>query len=173
MINTVYRHKSDERPDRLARIMIELEVEAAWSTCQRLGVASALVTTDGQILVMARNGTPRGQQHCKSLASPDERCIFCIHAERNVINRAARMGIPTRGQHLFTLVRPCVGCANDIVEADIVGVYYRQPYLSDGKFEYVANMLEDRRIAFYQLEMSEQEKTFSAVLAEWRKTWTV
>src|SRR6478752_7887771 len=130
----------DNRPSKNARIMIELDLVSEWVTCQRGRVASALVNIDGVILVPARNGTPFGQKTCKELGAPlDERCLYCIHSEKNVINHAARQGVATNGQNLFTLKRPCIGCANAIVQAGIVAVYYRWEYDSDQHKDYVMN----------------------------------
>lgn len=162
----------DYRPDKVRRVMIELELMAEWSTCQRRRVASALVTDDFQVLIPARNGTPRNQPHCASLTSPDKRCEFCIHAEKNCINRAARLGIRTAGLHLVTLTRPCLGCSNDIVEADIASIYYRHDYDTDGQRDYVFDMFAKKGIHVERLAMQQQEQDFSTLLNAWRKTWT-
>lgn len=160
------------RPNKLARVFIDLETEAQWSTCQRLRVASALVTpNDFQILVLARNGAPSGQPHCYEVVRPDERCVICIHSEKNIINRAAKMGISTYGQGLVTLYRPCLGCSNDILEAGISFIYYRYEYDTDQNKEYVMNML-NRKIGIMHVPMSVEEQTFHAMIAGWRKTWT-
>lgn len=165
----------DARPNKTARVFIELEVMAQWSTCQRGRVGSALVNMDGVILVPSRNGTPYGRLPCSTIATPDKKCVYCVHSERNVINHAARLGVQTQGHNLVTLRRPCINCANDIVQAGIAAVYYRWQYNTDdglGGLQYVTDMFKDAGIYIVQMPMTEQESTFHQLLAEWRATWT-
>lgn len=163
----------DTRPDYQARVFIELEVMAQWATCQRGRVASALVDQRGVILVPARNGTPIGRPTCKELgADPNVRCPYCRHSEKNVINFAARFGVRTEGQYLYTLKRPCIDCASDIIQAGISFVYYREDYDSDGKRDYVIDMLTSSYVGIFQMRTTKQERSFSKMLAEWRQTWT-
>lgn len=163
----------DNRPKSQSRIMIELDLIRQWSTCQRGRVASALVNRDSVILVPARNGTPYGQPTCRELgADPRERCQYCIHSEKNVINHAARLGVQTQGHDIFTLKRPCIGCANDIVQANISGVYYREDYDTDNQRDYVMGMFKERGIFVRQLEPTTEELSFSKMLEDWRATWT-
>lgn len=166
------RERSDERPDKLSRVMIECELASAWATCQRGRVGSLLVTQEFQVLLSARNGTPSNQLHCNELTSPDERCQFCIHSETNIINRAARRGISTAGLYIVTLKRPCLGCSNNIVEAGIRQIYYREDYDTDQQKGYVFAMLAKAGVDLIQVHVSEQEKEFSKFLEEWRTNWT-
>lgn len=156
--------------------MIELEVMAQWVTCQRGRVASALVTSEGIITVPARNGTPYGSPTCAEIgADPKEKCPYCVHSEKNVINHAARLGVVTLGQRLYTLCRPCINCAHDIVQAGIKNVYYRWSYESDnayGGLGYVISLFDKAGIIFGRLEMSPEEETFHKMITEWRATWT-
>lgn len=166
----------DPRPSKLVRVIIELEVVAQWSTCQRGRVGSALVNIDGVILVPARNGTPYGMPDCSTYQSSDSKCMFCVHSERNVINHAARLGVQTQGHQLITLRRPCIDCANDIVQAGIGAVYYREPYYTDENMDglvYVKNLFSNASIHFEQLATTRQEEMFSNMLREWRSTWTI
>lgn len=162
---------NDLRPDRQARVMIELELASLWATCQRGKVASAIITMEWQVIISARNGTPRNQPHCAELTNPVSRCQFCIHSETNLINRAARRGIATEGLQIATLKRPCLGCANNIVEAGIAAVYYREDYDTDGQRNYVFNMFEKQNIFCRQLEMTLHEKEFSYMAGIWYDGW--
>src|SRR5690349_10209994 len=125
------------RPNADARIFMELELKAQWSTCQRGRTAAAIVDSNKVIRVPAYNGTPRNQVECRELATPDERCQFCVHAERNAINHAAIAGMATDFMNIYTLKRPCLACSNDIIQAGIVGVFYREEYDTDGQKDYV------------------------------------
>ncbi len=48
-----------------------------------------------------------------------EKYHWMEHAERNVINMAARLGISTEGGTLYTQGLPCVDCARGVVNAGI------------------------------------------------------
>lgn len=50
------------------------------------------------------------------------------HAEKQIIARAARLGIATQGADLVVTTFPCPGCAMDIVEAGIRRVYFSEGY---------------------------------------------
>lgn len=167
-----YHYKTDERPSKLARVFMAVELESQWATCQRGRVGSAIVTHEFQILLLARNGTPRNQPHCRTLTNPNERCQFCIHSETNLVNRAARSGLSIEGLTLVTLKRPCLGCSNNIVEANIGALYYREDYDTDEQKEYVLDMFAKKGIFVAKVPMSVQEHSFSILLESWRETWT-
>ena len=50
-------------------------------------------------------------------------CI-CVHAEQNAILAAARFGIAIQGSTMYTTMRPCFGCAKEMLQAQIRTVYY-------------------------------------------------
>lgn len=157
------------RPPKLNRIAYQVMLEAVFSTCQRAQVGASLFDLySGQILVLARNGTPSNQLHCNKLAKSDVRCIYCIHAERNSINRAARIGLQTRGLGMLSLLRPCISCANDILEAGIIKVYYLKEYNTDGQQDYVKQLLGTR---LEWLDIPDI-MLFETLLKEWKSLWT-
>lgn len=165
----------DKRPNKLARVFVELEVMAQWVTCQRGRVGSALIDMEGTILVPARNGTAIRMPTCRELgADPTVRCPYCIHSEKNVINFAAKNGIATRGHDLVTLCRPCINCAQDIIQAGIAAVHYRWSYETDnalGGVQLVNRMFEEASVLFFQHKMSREEETFNKMINEWRTSW--
>ena len=164
---------ADFRPNRDARVMMELDFMSQFATCQRGRVGSALVNRDRAILVPARNGAPYGRPSCALTEDIQVRCQKCVHSETNVINHAARFGVRTDGHDLFTLKRPCLGCANNIIQAGIAAVYYREEYDSDGQGTYVKDMLRESHIVVIHHKITPAEITFHAMLEEWRKAWAV
>lgn len=159
------------RPNKIERVFIELEIAALWSTCQRRRVGSALITFEWQVLITARNGTPVGQKHCQELATPDERCVYCIHSETNIINRAARMGLATQNKRMATLSRPCLGCSNNILEAGIGEIIYRDDYDTDGQKEYVMSMFRNAGIQVSKFEETPVVTAFREAIKTWEETW--
>jgi dCMP deaminase len=158
------------RPDNQTRIMTQLDLLRVYVTCTRLRVASALVSPAGLPVITSVNGAPMGIQHCNDRPAAEGRCVVCIHSEKNAINKAARYGISTFDFSLWTTHRPCVSCANDIVQVGIEAVYYRWDYDTDGQKDYVIDLFERSLIAVIQLEYTEEEKAFNDKLNEWA-TW--
>lgn len=154
---------------------MDTELASVWSTCVRLQVATTITDRDFVTVLTARNGVPIDKKHCNEYTDDEidraQRCFLCIHSERNAINQAAKLGVKLQGLNLFTLYRPCVGCANDLVQVQIGGLYYRHDYDSDGQKDYVLDMFKEVGTYVVQLEMTPEEVTFSKMLLEWKKTW--
>ncbi len=97
----------------------------------------ALIVLDNRIISTGYNGTPENMVNCldggcyrcanrdKSYKSGEayDLCI-CVHAEQNAILAAARFGISTAGSTMYTTMRPCFGCAKEMLQAQVRSVYY-------------------------------------------------
>lgn len=97
----------------------------------------ALIVLDHRIISTGYNGTPENMVNCldggcyrcanrdKSYKSGEayDLCI-CVHAEQNAILAAARFGIATAGSTMYTTMRPCFGCAKEMLQAQVRNVYY-------------------------------------------------
>lgn len=101
-------------------------------TCSRLQVG-AVLTRHGRVVATGWNGAPAGHPHCVHL--DDARCEVSIHAERNVIGFAARVGVATGGATLYCTHAPCSDCASVLVAAGIERVVYLTPYGSTAGVE--------------------------------------
>ena len=87
---------------------------------------------DNRIISTGYNGTPENMVNCldggcyrcanrdKSYKSGEayDLCI-CVHAEQNAILAAARFGISTAGSTMYTTMRPCFGCAKEMLQAQV------------------------------------------------------
>jgi dCMP deaminase len=97
----------------------------------------ALIVLDNRIISTGYKGTPENMVNCldggcyrcanrdKSYKSGEayDLCI-CVHAEQNAILAAARFGISTSGSTMYTTMRPCFGCAKEMLQAQVRSVYY-------------------------------------------------
>ena len=97
----------------------------------------AIVVLDNRIISTGYNGTPENMVNCldggcyrcanrdKAYKSGEayDLCI-CVHAEQNAILAAARFGISTAGSTMYTTMRPCFGCAKEMLQAQVRTVYY-------------------------------------------------
>lgn len=97
----------------------------------------AVIALNNRIVSTGYNGTPENMPNCleggcyrcenraKEFKSAEayDLCI-CVHAEQNAILAAARFGIGIQGTTMYTTLRPCFGCAKEMLQAQIKKVYY-------------------------------------------------
>jgi dCMP deaminase len=97
----------------------------------------AIIVLDNRIISTGYNGTPENMPNCldggcyrcanrdKTYKSGEayDLCI-CVHAEQNAILAAARFGISTSGSTMYTTMRPCFGCAKEMLQAQVRSVHY-------------------------------------------------
>src|SRR5579871_2631787 len=106
----------------------------------------AIIVLDNRIISTGYNGTPENMTNCldggcyrcanrdKSYKSGEayDLCI-CVHAEQNAILAAARFGISTSGSTMYTTMRPCFGCAKEMLQAQVRSVYYLHKWTPSAK----------------------------------------
>jgi dCMP deaminase len=123
------------RPDRIDYYMHIAMAVRRRASCigNRVG---AILVRDDRIISTGYNGTPEGARNCDEGGC--ERCAqrekyraghgydvcICVHAEQNALLSAARFGISTEGCSIYTTLRPCFGCAKELIQARVHGVYY-------------------------------------------------
>ncbi|HEX7120406.1 MAG TPA: dCMP deaminase family protein [Longimicrobiales bacterium] len=127
--------KQRTRPDRMEYYMGIAMAVRRRANCVGSRVGAILVLND-RIISTGYNGTPQGMPNCDEGGC--ERCAhrekyrpaqgydlcICVHAEQNALLSAARFGIPVEGSVLYTTMRPCFGCAKELLQARIHAVYY-------------------------------------------------
>jgi dCMP deaminase len=140
--------------------MASAKLWADRSTCSRSQVGVVIAAPDNRILSTGYNGAPAGMPHCThtctcsyererqmaiinkqmftALGHEDgchgqRACEVAVHAEANSIAWAARHGIWLEGSSMFTTLAPCLKCAQLIINAGILTVYYNAEYrITDG-----------------------------------------
>ncbi|MGO8813025.1 MAG: deoxycytidylate deaminase [Candidatus Sulfotelmatobacter sp.] len=97
----------------------------------------AVIALDNRIISTGYNGTPENMPNCMDggcyrCANRDQTyksgeaydlCI-CVHAEQNAVLAAARFGIAIQGSTVYTTMRPCFGCAKEMLQVQVYAVYY-------------------------------------------------
>ena len=105
------------------------------ANCMGSRVGAILVKND-RIISTGYNGTPSGMPNCDEGGCA--RCAnrgsypagmgydicICVHAEQNTLLAAARFGIGVEGAVLYTTLRPCFGCAKELLQAKVSGVFF-------------------------------------------------
>jgi dCMP deaminase len=123
----------------------------------------AVIVLNNRIISSGYNGTPENMPNCldggcyrcanrdKTYKSGEayDLCI-CVHAEQNAILAAARFGIAIEGSTMYTSLRPCFGCAKEMLQARIQTVYYLD--------EWSPNVREDA------LKTVEQKATYDKLM---------
>ena len=97
----------------------------------------AVLVLDDRIIATGYNGTPEDMPNCddggcRRCANREKQyesgqgydvCI-CVHAEQNALLSAARFGIRVGSSSVYTTMRPCFGCAKELLQAKVQAVYY-------------------------------------------------
>jgi len=94
---------------------------------------------DGRIIAKAYNEVLPDPQICekdgclrkkKNLSGGEgvEDC-FAIHAEVNLIAKAARAGLSLEGVDIYVTCFPCAVCAKALVQAGVARVFYLEDFL--------------------------------------------
>ena len=142
-----------ERPNRIRYYAgIALAVRAR-ANCIGNKVGAILVRDD-RIISTGYNGTPQGMRNCDEGGC--ERCAhrdrypagqgydvcICVHAEQNTLLSAARFGIAVEGASLYTTMKPCFGCAKELLQARVAAIYYLHDWTPGPAFAQQYAMLE-------------------------------
>lgn len=106
-------------------------------TCGRLQVG-CVIAVDKRIISTGYNGPLPNEPHCDLLMDPlanklckNESCIRAVHAEANAIYAAAKNGNALKGGTIYCTHSPCIDCAEAIVQAGIVRVYFKETFRDD------------------------------------------
>jgi dCMP deaminase len=97
----------------------------------------AVIALNNRLISTGYNGTPDNMPNCleggcyrctnrdKAFRSGEayDLCI-CVHAEQNAILAAACFGIAVKGSNVYTTMRPCFGCAKEMLQAQVHAIYY-------------------------------------------------
>jgi len=105
------------------------------SKAEKLKVG-ALAVRFKRIIGEGVNGTPPGTSNvCEDESMHTLPQV--IHAEQNLVYKAARDGSSTAGATLFCTVAPCFECSKAILSAGFTNVYYRHAYKNDAGIDFL------------------------------------
>jgi len=112
-------------------------VAASRANCLNRAVGSVLVSPDnGSIVATGYNGVPKGLPHCVTCRRREEgfgpgeglHRSRAEHAERSVIEQAAKYGRKVENTILYVTDMPCTECTKAIINAGIKQVIYCNEY---------------------------------------------
>jgi dCMP deaminase len=132
---------------------MDLAVRSAkMSYCKRLQVGATAVR-DRRPILTGWNGTSPGEDNCceeeiwvevmdvgMGIESRLVTKQSVNHAERNLIEYAAREGISLKGCSLYITHAPCIECAKSIRNSGIIELIYKDIYRCDAGLKHLKNM---------------------------------
>lgn len=124
-------------------ILSEIE-KMSFSTRKKV---AAILVKNNNIISFGWNGTPSGFDNCCEDKN-NNTLPEVIHAEENVICKAAKMGISTDDSTLYLSLSPCFNCSKLIIQAGIKRVLYKEEYrdIAPLKFLQKANIIIEKYI---------------------------
>lgn len=91
----------------------------------------AVAITPQDVMIYSWNGRPAGDEH--SCEVGDVTHPEVLHAESNIVAKAAREGISLKGANVYVTLSPCLTCALQLYQAGVSMVTYDEQYrLTDG-----------------------------------------
>jgi deoxycytidylate deaminase len=90
---------------------------ARHSTDPNTQVGAVLVVPAGGVVLAAWNSVP--ERLCNYPYTPDTKNFCTEHAERSVLFKAIKNGLPTDGLHLYSTWSACAECSRAIIEFGI------------------------------------------------------
>lgn len=91
----------------------------------------AIAVKNNNILSFGFNGTPAGFLNtCED--EQGKTLPWVIHAEANLVSKAAAEGLSLRDSTVYVTTAPCDNCALLLIQSGVSRVVFRDPYKSDG-----------------------------------------
>ncbi len=82
-------------------------------------VGAVCVGPGNEVVSMGFNGLPRGMREKKAYQQRPLKYWVTVHAERNAVYNAARIGARLSGTRMYTQFCPCADCAQAVIQSDI------------------------------------------------------
>jgi dCMP deaminase len=92
----------------------------------------AIAVTPQDVVIYSWNGRPSGDSNCCEV-NPELTHPEVLHAESNIVAKAAREGISLKDADIYVTLSPCLPCALQLYQAGVRMVTYDEEYrLTDG-----------------------------------------
>jgi dCMP deaminase len=124
---------------------------AKLSHAQRRKVG-AIAVTPQDVVIYSWNGRPSGDDNCCEV-NPELTHPEVLHAESNIVAKAAREGISLKDADVYVTLSPCLPCALQLYQAGVKMVTFDEEYrLTDG-----IDFLKRKKITVNKYEENEIE----------------
>lgn len=96
----------------------------------------AIAITPQDIILYSWNGTAIGTDN--NCEDEDGKTLeTTLHAEANIVSKAAREGLSLRGSTIFCTLAPCVNCSKQMLQSGVVRVVYEEDYRHTAGVKYL------------------------------------
>ena len=107
---------------------------------------AALLVDGNKVVLKSANLFPPGVKPLEYRLEEGNRNIYINHAERDVIYKAAKEGIATKGLTMVMPWLPCIPCANSVISAGIEKLICHKQMIERTKEKWVEELKEAVKI---------------------------
>jgi dCMP deaminase len=134
--------------------LMSIAQAASFKSKDNTQVGAALVGQHNSVILTAYNGPPRGVKDLPERFERPLKYLYAQHAERNLIDFAARNGIRTDGCTVYVTHLPCCRCAGSLIQAGISTIVYGSGTTSmpAEEFEVAKTMLREADVRLFSLD---------------------
>ena len=97
-------------------------------------VATLIVNGDNDIISYGSNSLPNGATYNEKRCTSPLKDKWILHAERNAIYKAARLGITLKDTKMYCTYFPCADCSRAIIQAGVKKLYTEKPDFNHHKW---------------------------------------
>lgn len=124
-----------------------VEAIASASNDPSTKVGALLVTPKHNIILTGYNGFPKNVIDSKERWKRPEKYLWVVHAEQNLLNTAANLGISVNDNYVVLTHNPCLPCLKNMLTSGVKGVYYVNdlisPLIDDNQKEVMAATIRE------------------------------
>lgn len=88
----------------------------------------AVAITPQDVMLYSWNGRVAGGENCCEIEGQDVTRPDVLHAEANIVSKAAKEGISLKGAMVYVTLSPCLPCAMLMYQAGVTTVVYDEEY---------------------------------------------
>lgn len=100
---------------------------ALLSYAQRKKVGAVVITPQDVVLYSWNGRVAGGDNQCE-IEGQDVTRPDVLHAEANIVSKAAREGISLKGSTIVVTLSPCLACAMQMYQSGVLRVIYDEDY---------------------------------------------
>jgi len=118
------------KEDRYDSLYLDLAKRIALMSHAEKRKVGAIAVKNNNILSFGFNGTPTGFPN-KCEDDNNKTLSYVIHAEANLVSKAAAEGLSLRDSTIYVTTAPCDNCSLLLIQSRVKRVVFSTPYKTD------------------------------------------
>jgi dCMP deaminase len=118
------------KEDRYDSLYLDLAKRIALMSHAEKRKVGAIAVKNNNILSFGFNGTPTGFPN-KCEDDNNKTLSYVIHAEANLVSKAAAEGLSLRDSTIYVTTAPCDNCSLLLIQSGVKRVVFSTPYKTD------------------------------------------